>query len=273
MWLKRLIKQCYYTIFCRKHFYTLNKALYQLALHGLGMWNQQIENGAPERHLLRTCAKKLAYPVLDVGANVGKYVRLLKDCSTPAKIFAFEPHPENFKHLLSRVEVLDGVTAINAAVGKEECQMDLYDMHPDGSPLASLHKGVMEEFYKTNALVYKVNVLKLDSFCAQQGIERVSLLKIDTEGNELAVLQGFEKYITEGRVDMIQFEFNEMNVISGVFFKHFWELLPHYNFYRLMPDGRLPIRNYYPAFCEIFVYQNILAILKKYDKNGEYHPE
>ena len=88
------------------------------------------------------------------------------------------------------------------------------------------------------------------------------LLKIDTEGHELEVLKGFEPYIRQNKVDLIHFEFNEMNVASRVFFKDFWEFLPNYDFYRMLQDGLIPIKNYNPVYCEIFAYQNIVAKLK-----------
>jgi hypothetical protein len=54
-----------------------------------------------------------------------------------------------------------------------------------------------------------------------------------------------------------------MNVSSRTYFRDFWNLLPNYNFYRLLPDGMVKIERYSPVFCEIFAYQNIVAILKQ----------
>jgi hypothetical protein len=94
-------------------------------------------------------------------------------------------------------------------------------------------------------------------------IEYVNLLKIDTEGHEIEVIKGFLSFIKANKVNAIQFEFNEMNIISRVFFIDFWDMLPNYNFYRILPDGIVLIKNYSPVCCEIFAYQNILAILKE----------
>lgn len=83
------------------------------------------------------------------------------------------------------------------------------------------------------------------------------------EGNELAVLKGGEKSISEGKIKAIHFEFNEMNVSSRVFFRDFWKLLKDYQIYRLLPREMLEINHYSPLTCEIFAYQNIVAILKE----------
>ena len=87
-------------------------------------------------------------------------------------------------------------------------------------------------------------------------------MKIDTEGNELEVIRGCAKSIALGKIKIIHFEFNEMNIAARVFFKDFWDILSEYDFYRLLPNGMMRIKKYDPLFCEIFAYQNIVAIYK-----------
>ena len=53
-----------------------------------------------------------------------------------------------------------------------------------------------------------------------------------------------------------------MNVISRRFFKDFWDFLPEYDFFRLLPEGVLPLVQYVPSHCEIFAYQNIVCTRK-----------
>lgn len=86
------------------------------------------------------------------------------------------------------------------------------------------------------------------------------MLKIDTEGHELNVLKGARLTIAKGMVDVIQIEFNEMNVISRTFFKDIIDILPGYDFYRLLPDGLLPLGAYKILDFEIFAFQNIVAL-------------
>jgi hypothetical protein len=93
-----------------------------------------------------------------------------------------------------------------------------------------------------------------------QAISHEDLLKIDVEGAELEVLKGAVGAIKAGKIDVIQFEFNEMNVVSRVFFRDFWHVLDGYSFYRLLPFGLFPIRNYRTFFCELFAFQNIVAV-------------
>ena len=51
--------------------------------------------------------------------------------------------------------------------------------------------------------------ITLDSYAADNAIERIDLLKIDVEGHEMAALRGAAGLLSEGRVDAIYFEYFE----------------------------------------------------------------
>ncbi len=84
---------------------------------------------------------------------------------------------------------------------------------------------------------------------------------MDVEGGELAILEGAHQLIKEARLGVIQFEFNEMNIISHSFLHDFRKLLPNYRIYRLLPAGLLPLPED-PLLSEIFGFQNLVAILQ-----------
>ncbi len=54
---------------------------------------------------------------------------------------------------------------------------------------------------------YEVPVTTLDGFCAAEGIQRISLLKVDAEGYDLDVLEGARQLLDSSRIDMFAFEF------------------------------------------------------------------
>lgn len=94
-----------------------------------------------------------------------------------------------------------------------------------------------------------------------EGIDYIDLLKIDAEGNELEILKGSSNLLKEGRIGYIFFEFNEMNIISRVFFRDFYKLLSNYEIYRLLPKGLILLKDC-PVETELFAFQNILAMNK-----------
>jgi hypothetical protein len=96
-------------------------------------------------------------------------------------------------------------------------------------------------------------------------LQHISLLKIDTEGHEFEVLLGARNAIDRGSIEVVHLEFNEMNVISRIFCRDFFELLKDYSFYRMLPDGLLPLGPYTAVTCELFAYQNLVAILRGHE--------
>lgn len=258
--------KAYRFLFGRAVFYRLNCFLYWCSLRGMGILNFESDRVSGEdRFLRKTLAGRKAPVVLDVGANEGRYSANVHAVSPQAVVYAFEPHPVTYGKLVKNLAHLGAATIrpVHAAAGMDSGVVELFDYaSQDGSSHASLHRGVIEQIQGAEAVSHRVQLLRLDDFAAEHGLGRIDLLKIDTEGNELAALRGFGRHIAAGLVDVIHFEFNEMNVVSGVFFKDFWDFLRDYSLYRLLPDGLAPIRQYTAVDCEIFAYQNIVAFRK-----------
>lgn len=255
--------RAYRALFARRLFFKLNKFLYRLSLSGMGVLNYENAKASGEGRFLRQHLRgRPDCVVFDVGANLGGYSRQVLEVCPHATVYAFEPHPRTFKTLASTFR-LPSFFALNAAVGETEGEASLFDYRAqDGSSHASLYRDVIENIHNAESVEHKVKVMALGAFAKIRNIEHIDLLKVDTEGNEIGVLKGFLEYIEAGKIEAIQFEFNEMNVSSRTFFRDFWELLPNYDFYRLLPNGMAKIENYSPVYCEIFAYQNLVAILK-----------
>ena len=263
----KTILNTYSLLFARVFFFKFNQLIYLCSLRGLGIMNYESESTRGEKNFLTKYLGSLPDDlyVVDVGANVGNYSRLIMQISPSVHLFAFEPHPKSFAKLKSLSENKN-FRAVNAAVGSASGVIPLYDYEADnGSEHASLFKDVIENIHHASSVAHMVNLIKLDDYFIDNNIQYIDLVKIDTEGNELEVLLGMKKIIDDNNVGAIQFEFNEMNVSSRVYFRDFWNLMPNYDFYRLLQDGMIPIKNYTTLFTEIFVYQNIVAI----NKNSE----
>jgi FkbM family methyltransferase len=263
MQLRDYILRIYRRLFARKVFRRLNLLLYHCSLRGLGVLNYESDASSGETRFLESwLSGRERRVVFDVGANVGNYSKEILRIDPAATVYAFEPHPKTFERLVSEVHS-QNFHANNCGVGEEPGTLLLYDYaSEDGSQHASLYRGVIEDLRNKRSVEHKVAIIALQDFLDERSIGAIDLLKIDTEGNELNVIKGLGKYLSEGRVKAIHFEVNEMNVISRTYFKDFWQLLPNYSFYRMLPHGLLPIAEYSPVDCEIFAYQNIVAFLR-----------
>lgn len=259
-----IVFKLYRFLFARVILYKFNKFLYRCSLSGMGVLNYQSDSISGERRFLTEYLKGKVKPVVfDIGANNGKYSELILNINRDSVIYAFEPHPKTYSKLQSTLKNTT-VCTINAATGMEDGELTLFDYASnDGSEHASLHKDVIESIRGARSSAHKVKTIKLDTFAQQNSIDCIDLLKIDTEGSEFSTLKGATEIIKQNKVHAIQFEFNEMNVASRSFFKDFWDLLADYELYRLLPDGKIRIETYSAVYCEIFAFQNIVAIRKR----------
>lgn len=252
----------YQRLFFRRAFYGIHKRMFLLSLGGLGILNYAHDRSASEDHVLsRLTNGEPHWTIFDVGAHDGGYSRKLRACFPNAAVHAFEPHPTAFARLQAGASEC-GYIAHNLACSDAAGSLTLYDYPAEkgGSEHASLYPEVLSEIHAADAVTWNVRAVTLDAFVKENAIARIDFLKIDTEGNELKVLRGAQKTISRGAIPIIQFEFNEMNVVSRVFFRDFYRLLPDYAFYRMLPDGLIALGDYQPLICEIYSCQNVIAI-------------
>ena len=195
----------------------------------------------------------------DVGANKGDYSKMLRSAFPEASIFSFEPNPNTFQVLESNLA--NQSKCINKGVGEKPSTLNLYfDKNDKTSVQASSDKEILKEIAQTAVIdQVEIGVITIDDFANEYNISSIDLLKIDVEGFELEVIDGASNMINSGKVKMIQFEFNEVNIIKRRFLKDFYDLLPNYSFHRLDEDRLIPLNNWKPGH-EIFQFQNIIAI-------------
>lgn len=255
----------YARLFARRFLFKFNKFLFYLSIRGLGVMNYKTERLSGEYNFIRSLKNLLddkVITIFDVGANQGDYSMALNKLFPNAIIHSFEPHPKTYAKLVECVN--NAFFTHNLGVGELNTEIKLYDYattNESGSQHASIFQGVIEEIHHNTAQSYDIRLITLDKFVKDNGITKIDLLKIDTEGNELGVLKGASECLKNQIIDIIHFEFNDMNVVSRVYMKDFFDILCNYTLYRMLPDGLVPL-SYFPLACEIFAYQNIVAIKK-----------
>lgn len=250
-------------MFARRIFQKWNTFLFHLSLRGLGILNFGNDNVTGERHLIHKILPELFEndrPVcFDVGANIGNFSKKIFSRFPNAKIFAFEPHPVSYSLLVERF-TQENITCQQKAMGKEQGKTVLYNRtDDDGSSHASLYRRVISDIHGQDLVSEDVDIDTIDSYAEKNDVDQIDFLKIDTEGNEFDVLLGAQYLLNQNRIDLIYFEFNQMNVISHVFLDDFKRILSNYQLYRLLPKGLLPL-NGSQITTELFAYQNILAV-------------
>ncbi len=199
--------------------------------------------------------------VIDVGANVGCWSGAMLTAARQARrladldLHAFEPSAYTFA-LLSRT--LDGqpVTLLRTALSDQRGSAELHVMRP-GAGVNSLHQLTRPPVGTTTETVTTVT---LDSYADHTRLGHVALIKIDTEGHDLAVLRGARKLLADQRVSIAQFEYNHRWIAARSFLRDAFELLApfRYRLGKLTPYGV----EFYPGWdpeLETFVEGNYVA--------------
>lgn len=231
-------------------------------MRGLGIRNWRDLRISGESRLISRLLKGVNAPVvLDVGAYTGAYSVVVIDAEPSARVYAFEPHPDTFARLRA-VAAERGFMAIDAACGARNTRANLFDLadEPGGSEHASRRARTIQAIGKVSGDDIEVDVVTLDTILSQRRINSVSLLRVDAEGGELDVLRGALAALADAVIEVVQFEFNGTHAATRTFLTDFRDLLRGYTLYRLLPRGLLPLEPYDPFWCEVFAFQNVVAI-------------
>ena len=165
--------------------------------------------------------------VFDVGSNIGYFSCLFKSCGAK-EVHCFEPIDEPFQ--LSREKLKDTFVrwpqsiilnklALYHKKSNDE-KIWVSRMHNQGS---SMCEDVVEKFRRVfinndNELLEKyIPTDTLDNYVKSHRIDKIDLLKLDTEGTEEKILMGAEQSLKDKKIKNIIFEAYEgSNAISFV---------------------------------------------------------
>jgi FkbM family methyltransferase len=246
----------------RRRFQHLYRRVHGLALAGLNYGDSDAGRNGEHAFIDRLASQWQERPVVafDVGAFHGTWTAAVLEHASSATVHAFEPVASSFAQLSANVGGQAHVhrCALGAATGTAEM---FAPPDADGSlgELASLHARDLSGFALAVEPIGKVQMRTLDEFCDEQGIAHIDLLKLDTEGHELAVLNGASKLLGSRAIDVIQFEFGGANIDSRTFLRDIVDVLrPTHAVHRLLRDGIEPVR--LSEREEIFVYANYVAL-------------
>jgi FkbM family methyltransferase len=139
--------------------------------------------------------------IFDVGANMGAMTLAFAKQHPQAQVHAFEPTHQALQRLAANLALNPGlagrVTVIPTFVGRDSstpAEPQAYSSwRVDGAPADAhaVHLGTKQ------AAV--TSMTSLDAYAAANGITKVHLIKIDTDGHELDVLSGARNVIATSR--------------------------------------------------------------------------
>jgi FkbM family methyltransferase len=215
----------------------------------------------PEVAVALECLRNENPVVFDVGANVGDWSERYRTLMPKGRLFIFEPQPSCQNAIIEK-RIPDS-ELIKAAVGKQRGRLTLFSSAAtDGS--ASLHRREDSVFQDRTYTEQMVDVISLDDFISERGIEFVDFIKFDIEGHEFDALAGLKNTLSSRKVNAFSFEFGGGNLNSRTCFRDFWNLLsPNFRLFIITPSGKLDeITEYYEDLEFYRGVSNFVARLK-----------
>ncbi len=136
---------------------------------------------------------KKSSSILDLGANFGLFGLISKRINPNANLIFFEPLTRNNERIRRNLTINNMNAHVEEiAVSNFNGTETFYDMDSDENTIASFKKEFVEMHKHHKKLIpIEVSVKKLDTYIIEEKIDVVDLVKIDVEGSDYEVLQGF----------------------------------------------------------------------------------
>ena len=192
--------------------------------------------------------------VFDVGAHKGEFIKLIIDNFNSKKIYSFEPSKifDKLKENIKKMNKIEGdIYLNNFALGEIEEIKEFKEMRESSSSTLSnintsskyfKRKNLILNFGSHKEIFHKTNVRVKDGFSyfKEEKIEKIDLLKIDTEGYEYFVIKGFDKSIN--KIKVIYFEHHyDLMLIKNYTFSKIHDYLVINNF-KMHSKFKMPFR-------------------------------
>ena len=209
----------------------------------------------------RNNIRKQSITVLDIGAHKGETIDLFYKNFNVSKIYSFEPNITLFKSLKSKKKYnkSNKIEIFNLGFGDRNEVKELNIFKDTSSSTINYinentnyfkrKKKLMSFFSRNkNFLVekQKVQIRKLSEFISEQLIEKIDILKIDTEGYEYNILKNLNN--------------NDFAKIRFIYFEHHYDLMINKG-YKFFDINKILINN---------KFQKKYKLRMKYRKSFEY---
>ena len=155
--------------------------------------------------------------IFDIGANKGQSIERFLKINSNSFIHSFEPNIDEFNYLKKKYNNINHIKLNNLAIGEKKTKK-IFNIfaHSASSSFLDLEKntnwiklrsdqlGINQENYKIKKT--EVDLDTIDSYCSNNSIKNIDIMKIDTQLYEEQVLIGSEKMIKNQKIDAIEIE-------------------------------------------------------------------
>jgi FkbM family methyltransferase len=203
--------------------------------------SKYLPSNSDELRLKKLLELKQIDLVIDVGANDGRYGKMLREIGYRGKIISFEPLETPYKKLLQKSKRdKDWIVADRMAIGESDDFTEInISNNIDSSSILNMSQNHLDASPESVYIAKeKIQVRSLDGLMNEVIHEGYSngFIKIDVQGYEWQVLKGAQKLIDE--LKGIQIELSLLPLYEGQkLYKEIMEYIysRHFNLYMIYP--------------------------------------
>lgn len=213
------------------------------------MFNQCDPNTNGELFFIESIKDKLSI-AFDVGCREDSLLLGLE-----CEVHYFEPNTEFFNQVKNKPNKNKKALFNNFGLGNTESKLTYYKNHQ-----SFFHR--IKTCYQDNDITI-FDIKKAITYITNNNIEFIDFLKIDVEGYELYVIQGFEDYLS--KIKIIQFEYGGTYIDANIKLIDIINILStNFTDFSYLDSNRLvPIQDYddHYNYCNIVCFNKDISML------------
>ena len=210
-----------------------------------------VDNLIHQERIVKFIDSKDVKIVVDIGAHKGEFLKHIKKIKSIRKVYSLEPQKKVYGELLKEIDNKK-FFAYNIAIsnrnGKQKMQINDFSMT---STLSKVNENSI--YYKIKNLIIGnkkknfeyIKTEKLDLFTKKRKLNKIDLLKVDTEGHELNVVKSGLKTLKKTKYLLIEFRQNDLylnyssQALHKIVLKNNFKLIKKFKFPLFSMEDRL----------------------------------
>jgi len=148
--------------------------------------------------------------VIDVGSNLGSFIKILNNINKKTEIYSIEPNLELINFQKNRFKNKNNIKYFNIAIDSKNGSRKFYIRNPASH--SSVFKKHIDEKINTIRETVDVEAVSLENFINEQNIKKITLLKIDIEGLDYEVLFSTKSLLKNNIIEFVKIEANRESI-------------------------------------------------------------
>ena len=175
-----------------------------------------VDNLIHQKRIVKFIENKDIKIVLDIGAHKGEFLNHIKTIKSIRKVYSLEPQKKIYRELLKKIDnkkFFAHNIAISDSNGIKKMEINDFTMT---STLSKVNSNSI--YYKIKKFIIgnkkkkyeNIKTEKLDNFTKKRNLNKIDLLKIDTEGHEFQAIKSGLKTLKKTKYLLIEFRQNNL---------------------------------------------------------------